>query len=99
MDFLAATKDGIVIYDALSISQASSDDSYMEGLTTEGKKVKVVATLPSPPNAFGHAWSADGTLLASVCDEGVRVYDATKGYKQLHELPKVAPDVGGRTGG
>lgn len=55
--------------------------------------------MPSPPNAFGFAWSEDGELLASVCDEGVRVYDAARRYKLLRELEKVAPDVQGRAGG
>lgn len=99
MEICAATKDGIVIYDALSLSPANSSDDYATGLTTNGEKVRVIATLPSPSNAVGHAWSVDGTLLASVCDEGCRVYDATQGYKMAHELPRIAPDVGGRTGG
>ena len=32
----------------------------------------------------------DGQLLASVCDEGVRVYDADKRYKVVQELEKAA---------
>ena len=31
----------------------------------------------------------DGALLASVCDEGVRVYDADHRYKVVQELEKV----------
>ena len=58
-----------------------------------------MASMPSPPNAFGFAWSDDGALLASVCDEGVRVYDAERRYKVVRELEKVAPDVQGRAGG
>jgi len=99
MEFLAATKDGIIIYDALSVSKEDKAADWAAGHGAEGVSVKVIATLPSPPNAFGHAWSTDGALLASVCDEGVRIYDAVKGYKEVRVLPKVAPDVGGRTGG
>ena len=61
--------------------------------------MKVIASLPSSDNAFGHSWSSDGKLLGSVCDDGVRVYDADRAYKEVIELPKVAPDVGGRSGG
>lgn len=101
MEFLAATKDGVIIYDALSCSPSEDGEAgnWASGRCADGVSVKVVASLPSPPNAFGHAWSADGALLASVCDEGVRVYDANHGYAQLLELEKVAPDVGGRAGG
>lgn len=99
MEFAAATKDGIIIYDALSISKEDKVPDWGKGHGAEGMSVKVVATLPSPPNAFGHAWSADGAQIASVCNEGVKVYDATDGYRELRELPRVAPDVGGRTGG
>jgi len=101
MEFLAATKDGIIVYDMLDCSRAEGDrkQDYREGHGSDGISVKVVATVPSPPNMFGHAWSSDGALLASVCDEGVRLYDATRGYVPVLDLPKVAPDVGGRAGG
>eukprot|EP00928_Gymnodinium_smaydae_P079747 TRINITY_DN63600_c0_g1_i1.p1 TRINITY_DN63600_c0_g1~~TRINITY_DN63600_c0_g1_i1.p1 ORF type:complete len:644 (+),score=187.66 TRINITY_DN63600_c0_g1_i1:161-2092(+) len=102
MELLTATKDGLIIFDALSTVKADEGDEDLDwstGLTADGQQVKVVAKLPSPPNAFGHAWSSDGNLLGSVCDEGVKVYDANKGYKEILEIPKVAPDVGGRMGG
>ena len=35
-------------------------------------------------------WGDDGALLASVCDEGVRVYDAEKRYKVVNELEKAS---------
>merc|ERR1719265_2295944 len=38
-------------------------------------------------------------MLASVSDDGVAIYDASQGYGQIFELPKVSPDVGGRAGG
>lgn len=100
MEFLAATKDGIIIYDALSVGPKGRDaDDWKDGVTVDDQQVKVVARIPSPTNAFGHAWSLDGTLLASVNDDGVVVYDAAKGYKAIIHIPKVAPDVGGRSGG
>ena len=36
----------------------------------------------------------DGALLASVCDEGVRVYDADHRYKVVQELEKVWGTMG-----
>lgn len=100
MEFLAATKDGVFIYDLLSCFKNEDEaPAWAKGHGVDGISVKVVATLPSPPNAFGHSWSSDGLLLASVCDEGVRIYSAPDGYKQVLELEKVAPDVGGRAGG
>jgi uncharacterized protein with WD repeat len=100
MEFLAVTKDRIVIYDALSITAEAPDDAwYEQGLTADGNQVKVVATVPSPPNAFGHIWSPDGSFLASVTDDGAGIYDANKAYKEILVIPKVAPDVGGRSGG
>jgi len=100
MEFLAATKEGIIIYDASSAKKGFDDEAdWRKGKTSDGTVVKVVAKLASPPNAFGHAWSDDGDLLASVCNEGIRIYDATSGYKTFLELAKVAPDVGGRSGG
>lgn len=99
MEFVAATKNGLLVMDATSQCEASDDADYMSGLTTDGQQVKIIATLPSPDNAFGHAWSSDGKLLGSVSDEGVKVYDAERGYKEMLEVPKVAPDVGGRSGG
>mmetsp|Transcript_56173 Transcript_56173/g.119589 ORF Transcript_56173/g.119589 Transcript_56173/m.119589 type:complete len:637 (+) Transcript_56173:170-2080(+) len=99
MEFLAATKDGIFVMDALNVSNTGASGNWRTGVTAEGSTVKVVAELPSPPNAFGHCWSSDGELLASVCDEGVRVYDASKGYEVVREVQKVAEDVGGRAGG
>lgn len=100
MEFIAATKEGIVVYDALSVSNNQAEDAHWKtGKTSNGTTVKAIACLPSPPNAFGHIWSDDGEFLASVCDAGVRVYKASDGYTQLLELEKVAPDVGGRAGG
>jgi len=102
MDLLVATKEGVIVMDASCVEQAGPDSggNWQTGKAeSTGNTVKVLATLPSPPNAFGHAWSPDGDLLASVCDEGLRIYDACKGYRQIHELEKVAPDVGGRAGG
>eukprot|EP00931_Biecheleriopsis_adriatica_P001610 TRINITY_DN1019_c0_g1_i3.p1 TRINITY_DN1019_c0_g1~~TRINITY_DN1019_c0_g1_i3.p1 ORF type:complete len:646 (+),score=163.15 TRINITY_DN1019_c0_g1_i3:93-2030(+) len=100
MEFLAATKDGLIIYDAAEIEECKdASGNYASGRCSDGRCMKVLATMPSPPNAFGHAWSDDGTLLASVCDEGVRIYDADDGYKMTCELEKVAPDVQGRVGG
>uniref|UniRef100_A0A7S1S9P7 Eukaryotic translation initiation factor 2A n=1 Tax=Alexandrium catenella TaxID=2925 RepID=A0A7S1S9P7_ALECA len=99
MEFLAATKEGIFVYDALSVSKEDKAADWTAGHGADGLSAKVVAKLPSPTNAFGHSWSADGAQLASVCDDGVRIYDASAGYSLIRELPKVAPDVGGRTGG
>lgn len=100
MEFLAATKEGIIIYDANEIDRSGdAEGNWSSGKTADGSQLKVVGKVPSPPNAFGHAWSTDGERLASVCDEGVRIYDATKAYKMVLELPRVAPDVDGRTGG
>lgn len=100
MEFLAATKEGIFVYDALSVQrEEDATANWKKGMAADGTLVKVVAALPSPPNAFGHNWSADGEFLASVCDEGVRIYICAEGYKPLLELAKVAPDVGGRAGG
>lgn len=101
MEFLAATKDGVFILDALDVTPHKEGDKggYKNGVTNNGLQVKVVAKVPSPPNAVGHTWSPDGELLASVCDEGVGIYDASDGYRKVHMLAKVAPDVGGRAGG
>eukprot|EP00440_Ansanella_granifera_P063038 gb/GFBE01068356.1/.p1 GENE.gb/GFBE01068356.1/~~gb/GFBE01068356.1/.p1 ORF type:complete len:655 (+),score=191.77 gb/GFBE01068356.1/:1-1965(+) len=107
MEFLAATKDEedgtkgwVFIYDAAQIEKTDDDrGGFTTGRCTDNNKMKIVAKVPSSPNAFGHSWSEDGTLLASVCDEGVRIYDATDGYKPVRELEKVAPDVQGRAGG
>mmetsp|Transcript_46171 Transcript_46171/g.133011 ORF Transcript_46171/g.133011 Transcript_46171/m.133011 type:complete len:643 (-) Transcript_46171:318-2246(-) len=101
MEFLVATKDGIIVMDATDVSPNpnGTGDWHTGKATSTGNTVKVIASLPSPPNAFGHTWSSDGDRLASVCDEGVRLYDANNEYKQVVELAKVAPDVGGRAGG
>eukprot|EP00927_Polykrikos_kofoidii_P055647 TRINITY_DN49860_c0_g1_i1.p1 TRINITY_DN49860_c0_g1~~TRINITY_DN49860_c0_g1_i1.p1 ORF type:complete len:654 (+),score=159.54 TRINITY_DN49860_c0_g1_i1:149-2110(+) len=99
MEFVTATKEGLIVFDALSIGQATAGDDWTKGATVDGNKVKVIAKLPSPDNAFGHAWSNDGVFLGSVTDEGVSVYNASEGYELILELPRVAPDVGGRTGG
>lgn len=99
MEFIAATKDGIFVMDALDVRAGGEGGTWKDGKTAEGNVVKVVTQLPSPPNAFGHSWSADGELLASSCDEGVRIYNASEGYKVIMELEKVAPDVAGRVGG
>mmetsp|Transcript_47528 Transcript_47528/g.133788 ORF Transcript_47528/g.133788 Transcript_47528/m.133788 type:complete len:642 (-) Transcript_47528:174-2099(-) len=101
MDFLVATKDGIIVMDAADVTpnENGSGDWHKGKAVSTGNQVKVIASLPSPSNAFGHAWSADGDRLASVCEEGVRIYDATDKYKMVHELERVAPDVGGRAGG
>lgn len=108
MELLAATKDGILIMDVSNIKdingnhESGSDDErddWANGKTPDSKQVKIVARIPSPDNAVGHEWNSDGKLLASVCDEGVRVYDADHGYDCIVELPRVAPDVSGRTGG
>jgi len=100
MEFLAATKDGLMIMDMMSVDPPSDvQGNYKTGKCADGSVCKVVATLPTPPNAFGHAWSTDGMFLASCCDEGIRVYDAENKYALVIELEKVAPDVGGRAGG
>lgn len=103
MEFLAATKEGIIIYDMNSLSGGAEEGSWKDGRCIDpqcaGTKVQVVAKLSSPDNAFGHEWSADGKYLASVSDDGIRVYDADKKYKLHAALEKVAPDVGGRAGG
>lgn len=100
MEFLAATKEGLFIYDAASVEETFDESgNYATGRCADGVRVKMVASLPSPPNAFGHTWSNDGSLLASVSDEGVAVYDATKSYAKFLDIEKVAPDVGGRVGG
>lgn len=99
MEFVAATKDGLIVYDASQIDETDKGGNWSTGKCTDGRTVKVLASMPCPPNAFGFAWSDDGALLASVCDEGVRVYDAEKRYKVVNELEKVAPDVQGRVGG
>ncbi|CAK9007841.1 Eukaryotic translation initiation factor 2A (eIF-2A), partial [Durusdinium trenchii] len=99
MEFVAATKDGLIVYDASQIEESGESGDWSTGKCTDGRNVKVLASMPCPPNAFGFAWSDDGALLASVCDEGVRVYDANKRYKVVQELEKVAPDVQGRAGG
>ena len=41
------------------------------------------------PKTNLHFEGDDGALLASVCDEGVRVYDADHRYKVVQELEKV----------
>lgn len=108
MEFLAATKDGIIIYDLDTLAetdeQADEEDDetrdlWARGVTVDGQRVRVVARIPSPPNAFGHTWSADGKMLASVSDDGVAIMNASQGYERIFELPKVSPDVGGRAGG
>mmetsp|Transcript_39929 Transcript_39929/g.72347 ORF Transcript_39929/g.72347 Transcript_39929/m.72347 type:complete len:647 (+) Transcript_39929:77-2017(+) len=103
MEFLAATKEGIIIYDAAVIEKDEGDSGdwrdWTKGQCLDGIRCKVVARLPSPENAVGHVWSKDGTCLASVCEEGLRIYDAPTGYKELLCLEKVAPDVNGRSGG
>jgi translation initiation factor 2A len=102
MDFVAATKDGLIVYDALSLEKDWGEDGgwrdWSKGQGTEAT-LKVVASLPSAPNAFGHAWSPDGALLGSVTDAGAAIYDARNRYKQILEMERIAPDVGGRTGG
>jgi len=102
MEFLAATKDGLIIYDLNAVEKSSESNGYRDwsqGQAADGMNVKVVASLPSPANAFGHTWSLDGAWLASVSDDGVIVYDANQNYTPKIELPKVAPDVSGRQGG
>lgn len=100
MDFLAATKDGILVFDALSLAKNGDEGgNWKTGKTADGSVLKVRAKIPSPDNAFGHCWSADGDMLGSVCDEGVRIYDCSNDYATILTLPRVAPDVGGRTGG
>lgn len=101
MEFLAATKDGLIIYDASQCSKSDGErrEDYSKGHASDGVDIKVVATIPSPPNAFGHAWSLDGKLLASINDDGFTIYNAAKGYARSARLPRVAPDVGGRAGG
>jgi len=102
MEFLAATKDGIVVYDASSLSKNDENGggSWKTGVSvSNGVKVKVLAQLPSPDNAFGHGWSEDGAWLGSVNNEGIVIYDADDAYKSILELKKVAPDVAGRQGG
>lgn len=98
MEFVAATKDGIFVYDANAISTEDDGETngklpnWAEGHGIRGKRIRVVAAIPSPQHAFGHGWSADGTQLASVCSSGVRLYDATAGYTQLLEIPNSAPE-------
>jgi len=99
MEFVAATKEGLVVYDAAQVEEGDDSGNWFTGRCSNGMSCKVVAKMPSPPNAFGFCWSEDGTLIASACDEGVRIYDATDGYKMLREIEKVAPDVQGRAGG
>mmetsp|Transcript_54904 Transcript_54904/g.139154 ORF Transcript_54904/g.139154 Transcript_54904/m.139154 type:complete len:633 (+) Transcript_54904:104-2002(+) len=98
MEFIAVTKDGIYVMDAEDVTQGK-EGTYKDGVTAEGSCVRVVAKLPSSPNAFGHCWSRDGELLASVCEEGIRLYDCNKGYTTAFTIDRVAPDVGGRSGG
>eukprot|EP00747_Dinoflagellata_sp_TGD_P163880 gnl/TRDRNA2_/TRDRNA2_183071_c0_seq1.p1 gnl/TRDRNA2_/TRDRNA2_183071_c0~~gnl/TRDRNA2_/TRDRNA2_183071_c0_seq1.p1 ORF type:complete len:643 (+),score=146.74 gnl/TRDRNA2_/TRDRNA2_183071_c0_seq1:118-2046(+) len=94
MEFLAATKDGIIIYDFLDVSETghTEEGRWAEGFGNDGLQAKVIASIQSPPNAFGFCWSHDGKMLASVCQDGTRIYDAPAAYKILLELPKVAPD-------
>lgn len=100
MEFVAATKDGLIVYDAADIDKSTDNGgNWSSGRCSDGRKLAVLASMPSAPNAFGFAWSDDGRYLASVCDEGVRIYDADKSYKKVRELEKVAPDVQGRAGG
>mmetsp|Transcript_63010 Transcript_63010/g.150103 ORF Transcript_63010/g.150103 Transcript_63010/m.150103 type:complete len:638 (+) Transcript_63010:78-1991(+) len=103
MEFYAVTTQGIIIMDASTIGQSSIQADgwrdWTKGLASDGLEAKVVATIPSPASAFCHTWSADGSLLASVCDEGARVFDATNAYKQVCELPRVQENVEGRQGG
>eukprot|EP00746_Dinoflagellata_sp_MGD_P163000 gnl/MRDRNA2_/MRDRNA2_90822_c0_seq1.p1 gnl/MRDRNA2_/MRDRNA2_90822_c0~~gnl/MRDRNA2_/MRDRNA2_90822_c0_seq1.p1 ORF type:complete len:647 (-),score=181.82 gnl/MRDRNA2_/MRDRNA2_90822_c0_seq1:45-1985(-) len=104
MEFLAATKEGIIIYDALSALQKSDweedkSGNWENGKTVDGNFLTVVAKMPSPPNAFGYAWSLDGSYLASVAEDSVVVYNANDGYKECNKVPRVAPDVEGRVGG
>lgn len=100
MEFLACTKDGLIIYDALNVSPSDATGGWKAGKAASTRNaVNVVARIPSPDNAFGHAWSDDGELLASVCEEGVRIYEASKGYSTLLEVKRVSCDVDGRTGG
>ncbi|CAE7305388.1 unnamed protein product, partial [Symbiodinium sp. KB8] len=99
-EFVAATKDGLIVYDAADIDKSTDNGgNWSSGRCSDGRKLAVQASMPSAPNAFGFAWSDDGRYLASVCDEGVRIYDADKSYKKVRELEKVAPDVQGRAGG
>lgn len=106
MHFYAVTKEGLIIYDANDIVKntgAQWEDGgwrdWAKGEGADGLDVKVVATLTSPPNAFGHTWSDNGALIASVFDEGVKIYDAEDEYKETHELPRVQENIEGRVGG
>merc|ERR1719335_763840 len=106
MEFLAATKDGIIVYNALSAGNKPDWDDdrsgdWSNGKTADGNFLDVVAKIPSTSNAFGHCWSQDGSVLASVSSEGdsAVLYDADAGYQKWKEVAKVAPDVEGRVGG
>lgn len=105
MEFYAATKQGVIIYDALAVDKDPETEDkgswrdWSKGQAADDISVKVVATIPSPPNAWCHKWSSDGSLFASVCDEGCRIFDVANKYKQVLEIPRVQPDVEGRLGG
>ena len=59
---------------------------FVDGAQTLGKSMGINQR-PSPQGD-------DGALLASVCDEGVRVYDADHRYKVVQELEKVWGTMG-----
>jgi len=109
MDFLAATKEGIVIYDAMEsakkpASSANGDaDAPANKWEDEGRReddhAKVVKRLPGVATAVGHSWSKDGKLLASVCEDGVIIYDATKDYEEYVTISPMAENQGNRVGG
>ena len=54
---------------------------FLDGAQTLGKSMGI--------NQRSSPQGDDGALLASVCDEGVRVYDADHRYKVVQELEKV----------
>lgn len=89
------TKSGVHIYDALSFKKSEGFDDEPAPEDTPKVGGEPVISLPAATNsegfvstnAEGYAWSPDGVLLATV-DRGVAVvWDATKGYARVLELP------------
>jgi len=103
MEFYAVTREGIVIMDANSIvkSPVEADGwrDWTKGLASDSMEVEVLATIPTPASAFCHTWSSDGALLASVFDDGAKIFDANDGYKEVCEIPRVQANIEGRVGG
>lgn len=94
MQFVAVAKDGVHIYDMSSFDKSAGDEDG-DWLSEAGnRKLKPMVSLPAAPNAAGYAWNSKGTHLATVDGGAARVWDAGRGYEQVHEVPAVGESGG-----